>query len=136
MTIEQGYIGELGIRRYVGPLVVWIQELDGTFKHTLQIEHQVGNCLPLLLFCLEFFLEHHINARYLSEKVVDSYLNVLSLLVLFTFLDSVYKPEWEVDKFDFFLHRYQKKKLSAIQNPEETRRKRFLCALERKWTWT
>lgn len=41
MTIEQGYIGELGIRRYVGPLVVWIQELDGTFKHTLQIEHQV-----------------------------------------------------------------------------------------------
>ncbi|XP_042243204.1 transcription initiation factor TFIID subunit 2-like isoform X2 [Homarus americanus] len=42
MTIEQGYIGELGIRRYVGPLVVWIQELDGTFKHTLQIEHQVS----------------------------------------------------------------------------------------------
>lgn len=51
MTIEQGYIGELGIRRYVGPLVVWIQELDGTFKHTLQIEHQVGNCLPVLLLC-------------------------------------------------------------------------------------
>ncbi|XP_068202285.1 transcription initiation factor TFIID subunit 2 isoform X2 [Palaemon carinicauda] len=42
MTIEQGYIGELGIRRYVGPLVVWIQELDGTFKHTLQIEHQLS----------------------------------------------------------------------------------------------
>ena len=41
MTIEQGYVGELGIRRYVGPLVVWLQELDGTFKHTLQIEHQV-----------------------------------------------------------------------------------------------
>lgn len=50
MTIEQGYIGELGIRRYVGPLVVWIQELDGTFKHTLQIEHQVNNSI----LCLNF----------------------------------------------------------------------------------
>nr|CAG4640612.1 EOG090X00M6 [Eulimnadia texana] len=27
-----------GIRRYVGPLVVALQELDGTFKHKLQIE--------------------------------------------------------------------------------------------------
>lgn len=27
-----------GIRRYVGPLTVTIQELDGTFKHNLQIE--------------------------------------------------------------------------------------------------
>ncbi|XP_076029935.1 TATA-box binding protein associated factor 2 isoform X2 [Oratosquilla oratoria] len=42
MTIEQSYIGDLGIRRYVGPLVVWLQELDGTFKHTLQIEHTLS----------------------------------------------------------------------------------------------
>lgn len=55
MTIEQGYIGELGIRRYVGPLVVWIQELDGTFKHTLQIEHQVRHTS-----CLRVNLTHQI----------------------------------------------------------------------------
>ncbi|KAL7642103.1 UNVERIFIED_CONTAM: hypothetical protein RMT77_007977 [Armadillidium vulgare] len=42
MTIEQTAIDELGIKRYVGPLVVWLQELDGTFKHTLQIEHIVA----------------------------------------------------------------------------------------------
>lgn len=31
-----------GIRKYVGPLLVTIQELDGTFKHTLQIEGNVA----------------------------------------------------------------------------------------------
>lgn len=30
-----------GVRRYMGPLSVWIQELDGTFKHNLQIEENV-----------------------------------------------------------------------------------------------
>lgn len=31
-----------GLRRYVGPLVVALQELDGTFRHTLQIESSVA----------------------------------------------------------------------------------------------
>lgn len=31
-----------GVRRYVGPLVVALQELDGTFRHTLQIESSVA----------------------------------------------------------------------------------------------
>lgn len=30
-----------GIRKYNGPLLVQLQELDGTFKHTLQIENTV-----------------------------------------------------------------------------------------------
>ena len=30
---------QVGVRKYVGPLVVSIQELDGTFKHVLQIEN-------------------------------------------------------------------------------------------------
>lgn len=38
LEIKQDTTHQRGIRKYVGPLVVNIQELDGTFKHTLQIE--------------------------------------------------------------------------------------------------
>lgn len=38
LEIRQDTAHQRGIRKYVGPLVVNIQELDGTFKHTLQIE--------------------------------------------------------------------------------------------------
>ncbi|KYQ58343.1 Transcription initiation factor TFIID subunit 2 [Trachymyrmex zeteki] len=38
LEIRQDTTHQRGIRKYVGPLVVNIQELDGTFKHTLQIE--------------------------------------------------------------------------------------------------
>lgn len=38
LEIKQLDASALGVRRYMGPLVVWIQELDGTFKHNLQIE--------------------------------------------------------------------------------------------------
>lgn len=38
LDIRQDITHQRGIRKYVGPLVVNIQELDGTFKHILQIE--------------------------------------------------------------------------------------------------
>lgn len=38
LEIKQQDLQSKGIRRYVGPLTVTIQELDGTFKHNLQIE--------------------------------------------------------------------------------------------------
>ncbi|KAK0171350.1 hypothetical protein PV328_009091 [Microctonus aethiopoides] len=42
LEIRQDTIHQRGIRKYVGPLLVNIQELDGTFKHTLQIEGTVA----------------------------------------------------------------------------------------------
>ncbi|CAB3360242.1 Hypothetical predicted protein [Cloeon dipterum] len=42
LEIRQEKVGNSGIRRYMGPLVVALQELDGTFKHTLQIEGNVA----------------------------------------------------------------------------------------------
>lgn len=41
LEIRQDCVHERGIRKYVGPLLVQLQELDGTFKHTLQIENTV-----------------------------------------------------------------------------------------------
>lgn len=41
LEIRQDATTSLGIRKYVGPLLVTLQELDGTFKHTLQIENTV-----------------------------------------------------------------------------------------------
>ena len=38
LEIKQLDTGSTGVRRYMGPLMVWIQELDGSFKHNLQIE--------------------------------------------------------------------------------------------------
>ncbi|XP_049513060.1 LOW QUALITY PROTEIN: transcription initiation factor TFIID subunit 2-like [Dermacentor silvarum] len=38
LEIKQTDTQSLGIKKYVGPLTVTIQELDGTFKHNLQIE--------------------------------------------------------------------------------------------------
>ncbi|GAB6030287.1 Transcription initiation factor TFIID subunit 2 [Chamberlinius hualienensis] len=38
LEIRQDAKPSLGIKKYVGPLMVHVQELDGTFKHTLQIE--------------------------------------------------------------------------------------------------
>ncbi|KAL7294026.1 hypothetical protein TKK_0012596 [Trichogramma kaykai] len=38
LEIRQDTTNQKGIRKYVGPLLVSIQELDGTFKHPLQIE--------------------------------------------------------------------------------------------------
>ncbi|XP_043273259.1 transcription initiation factor TFIID subunit 2 [Venturia canescens] len=42
LEIRQDTTHYRGIRKYVGPLLVNIQELDGTFKHTLQIEGTVA----------------------------------------------------------------------------------------------
>lgn len=42
LEIRQDATQQRGIRKYVGPLLVTIQELDGTFKHTLQIEGTVA----------------------------------------------------------------------------------------------
>ncbi|CAH0692502.1 unnamed protein product [Chilo suppressalis] len=41
LEIRQDCVHERGIRKYVGPLLVQLQELDGPFKHTLQIENTV-----------------------------------------------------------------------------------------------
>ena len=38
LEIRQDNTHGIGISRYMGPLMVWVQELDGTFKHMLQIE--------------------------------------------------------------------------------------------------
>ncbi|KAF0749584.1 Uncharacterized protein FWK35_00021467, partial [Aphis craccivora] len=42
LEIKQDAISQRGIRKYVGPLLVSIQELDGPFKHTLQVEGNVA----------------------------------------------------------------------------------------------
>ncbi|KAH8242480.1 hypothetical protein KR032_007720, partial [Drosophila birchii] len=39
LEIRQDFVNERGVRKYNGPLLVQLQELDGTFKHTLQIEN-------------------------------------------------------------------------------------------------
>lgn len=41
LEIRQDSVSHKGIKKYVGPLLVQLQELDGTFKHTLQIENTV-----------------------------------------------------------------------------------------------
>jgi len=41
LEIKQSETTALGIRKYMGPLTVWVQELDGTFKHNLQIEENI-----------------------------------------------------------------------------------------------
>lgn len=41
LEIRQDSVNHKGVRKYVGPLLVQLQELDGTFKHTLQIENTV-----------------------------------------------------------------------------------------------
>ncbi|XP_055702172.1 transcription initiation factor TFIID subunit 2 [Phlebotomus papatasi] len=41
LEIRQDSVNQKGVRKYVGPLLVQLQELDGTFKHTLQIENTV-----------------------------------------------------------------------------------------------
>lgn len=93
MTIEQGYIGELGIRRYVGPLVVWIQELDGTFKHTLQIEHQVV-ATPS---CLLYF--HKTCALFLE----NGNQNLLEIIKNFTFHTMFYTGSYTNEILQKFL---------------------------------
>lgn len=42
LEIKQDGVQNRGIRKYVGPLLVNIQELDGTFKHIVQIEGTVA----------------------------------------------------------------------------------------------
>lgn len=41
LEIRQESVNQKGVKKYVGPLLVQLQELDGTFKHTLQIENTV-----------------------------------------------------------------------------------------------
>jgi transcription initiation factor TFIID subunit 2 len=41
LEIRQEAVNQKGVRKYVGPLLIQLQELDGTFKHTLQIENTV-----------------------------------------------------------------------------------------------
>ncbi|XP_022710567.1 transcription initiation factor TFIID subunit 2-like isoform X2 [Varroa jacobsoni] len=38
LEIRQPDVGMTGVKKYNGPLIIAIQELDGTFRHTLQIE--------------------------------------------------------------------------------------------------
>lgn len=42
LEIKQDAVSQRGVRKYVGPLLVSIQELDGPFKHTLQVEGNVA----------------------------------------------------------------------------------------------
>ena len=42
LEIRQDATQQRGIRKYVGPLLVTIQELDGTLRHTLQVEGTVA----------------------------------------------------------------------------------------------
>lgn len=42
LEIKQDAVSQKGIRKYVGPLLVSIQELDGPFKHTLQVEGNIA----------------------------------------------------------------------------------------------
>ncbi|XP_075220832.1 TATA-box binding protein associated factor 2 [Lycorma delicatula] len=42
LEIRQDATQQRGIRKYVGPLLVTIQELDGTFRHTLQVEGTIA----------------------------------------------------------------------------------------------
>lgn len=42
LEIKQDAVSQRGIRKYVGPLLISIQELDGPFKHTLQVEGNVA----------------------------------------------------------------------------------------------
>ena len=42
LEIKQDATQQRGIRKYVGPLLVTIQELDGTFPHTLQVEGTIA----------------------------------------------------------------------------------------------
>ncbi|XP_037931409.1 transcription initiation factor TFIID subunit 2 [Teleopsis dalmanni] len=41
LEIRQDFVNQRGVKKYNGPLLVQLQELDGTFKHTLQIENTV-----------------------------------------------------------------------------------------------
>ena len=41
LELRQDCVQQKGVRKYVGPLLVHLQELDGTFKHTLQVESNV-----------------------------------------------------------------------------------------------
>ncbi|XP_004530837.1 transcription initiation factor TFIID subunit 2 isoform X1 [Ceratitis capitata] len=41
LEIRQDFVNQRGVRKYNGPLLVQLQELDGTFKHMLQIENTV-----------------------------------------------------------------------------------------------
>lgn len=41
LEIRQDCVNQKGVKKYVGPLLIQLQELDGTFKHTLQIENTV-----------------------------------------------------------------------------------------------
>ena len=41
LEVRQDSVNQKGVKKYVGPLLVQLQELDGTFKHTLQIENTV-----------------------------------------------------------------------------------------------
>lgn len=41
LEIRQDSVNQKGVKKYVGPLLVQLQELDGTFKHVLQIENNV-----------------------------------------------------------------------------------------------
>lgn len=41
LEIRQDATTSMGIRKYVGPLLVTLQELDGTFRHNLQIENTI-----------------------------------------------------------------------------------------------
>ena len=41
LEVRQDSVNQKGVRKYVGPLLIQLQELDGTFKHTLQIESTV-----------------------------------------------------------------------------------------------
>ncbi|UXI16704.1 Rap guanine nucleotide exchange factor 2 [Sarcoptes scabiei] len=42
LEIRQLHLNQMGVWRYLGPIMIWLQELDGTFKHTLQIEDYVS----------------------------------------------------------------------------------------------
>lgn len=38
LEVRQDAVNQLGVKKYNGPLLIQLQELDGTFKHMMQIE--------------------------------------------------------------------------------------------------
>lgn len=87
LEIRQDATQQRGIRKYVGPLLVTIQELDGTFSHTLQVE---GTVAKADITC------HSKSRRNKKKKIplctgeeVDMDLSAMELVTNFSLFDNV-----------------------------------------------
>lgn len=81
LEIRQDCVNQRGVRKYVGPLLIQLQELDGTFKHTLQIENTV---VKADITC------HSKSRRNKKKKIplcTGEVCLKIKILILFVFLD-------------------------------------------------